>query len=130
MNKEQCVKEIKKFLEKQVPVLESEKGAWAWYNLPEESELPYIVLLDWQEGYDENDHERFIQNGYGLNVSIRADVGQYFKCDNPYPICTEQGDVLDGLTMYENFEEIAEYLYNLFQQAKECESITKQFLED
>ena len=128
MKKEQLVKEIREFLEKQVPVLESDKSAWAWYTLPEESELPYLVLLEWQEGYDENDNERFIQEGYELTVSVRVDTDQYFKCDNPYPICTEYGDVIDGLTMYENFQEIAEDLYDLFQQAKECESTSMKFL--
>ena len=129
MEKEKCIKEIQKFIEQNVTL---DHESWAWYDLPDESDLHYIVMLDWQEGYDENENTTFINKGEGLNVSIRVDVGQYFKCDNPYPICNDIGDVIDGCTLddndtKDNYKSMAEYMYELFQQAKACEDITKKY---
>lgn len=130
MQKEKCIKEIQKFIQEYHEKLDLD--AWAWYDLPDESDLHYLVMLDWQEGYDENENSKYIKNGVGLNVSIRVDVGQYFKYDNPYPICNDDGDVIDGVTLDEsdlkdNFKSTAEYMYELFQQAKQCEDITKKY---
>ena len=33
--------------------------------------------MDWQEGYDTEPENPFITDGYGLNVSVRVDTGNY-----------------------------------------------------
>ena len=132
MQKAKCIKGIQEFIKKHATTLEHD--AWAWYDLPDESDLHYLVMLDWQEGYDENENTTFVNNGEGLNVSIRVDVGQYFKYDNPYPICNEDGDVIDGCTLSDedikdDYKSMAEYMYELFQQAKteQCEKLSKKY---
>lgn len=122
--------QVQKFLqETATPNLEG----WAWFNLPSTENYNYIVLVDWQEGYDTEPENPFITDGYGLNVSVRVDTGNYFKCDNPYPICTEHGDVIDGYTLSRadienNFSDVAEDVMAMYEQAKACEDITARFI--
>ena len=123
MKKQQIIKEIQNFI-KSNQNLDDE--SWAWYDLPSTDELDYMVLMDWQEGYDKNEHDTFIKEGYGLNVSIRIDKGQYFKCDNPYPIANEQGDIIEGCTLSDkdiedNFKSMAEFMYDQYKNAIKLE---------
>lgn len=123
--------QVKKFLcETATPDLEG----WAWFNLPATDKFNYLVMLDWENGFDDEPDNPFIQDGYGLTVSIRVETGTYFKNDNPYPICTEQGDVIGSYTLsngdIENgFADATDDIMAMYEQAKECENITEKFLQ-
>jgi hypothetical protein len=131
LENDNLVNEIQQFLQEYA--LEDLEG-WAWYKLPSTDNFNYIVLLDWQEGYDEDEVETFIKGGYGLNVSIRIDDGSYFKNDTPYPICDDSGECLTGCTLSDsdiedNFKSMAEYMYDQYQEAIRCEKFSKKYID-
>ena len=124
--------EIQEFLKENCTDRKLDMDAWAWYNLPSSDNYDYILLLEWQEGYDKDDNSDFIKEGYGLNASIRIDVGQYFKNDNPMPCCTKQGDVIDGYSIEfadtkNGFKNLTRYLLQDYKLALKSEKINKEF---
>ena len=115
--------DIKNFLNEYA---KSTLDGWAWLRLPSSENKDYICLLDWQEGYDLNEKETFIKDGYGLNVSIRIDNGEYFKNDTLYPYDEKTGDCLTGCTLSDadikdNFDSMADFVVELYNQAIEME---------
>ena len=130
MNKKEIIEEIQNFIKNNQNL---DMDSWAWYNLPDSDNFSYIILIDWQEGYDKGEHKTFIKNGYGLNVSIRINNGQYFKCDNPYPIANKYGDIIDGCTLSDedikdNFKSMSEFMYKQYTSAIESEEFSLEML--
>ena len=132
MSKQAIITDVQNLLKDYANTLEYDE--WAWCVLPSSENYSYIALLEWQEGFDKNDHETFVKDGYGLDISVRIDNGQYFKCDNPYPICDEHGDCLTGCgfsdnDIKDNFKSMAEYVYDLYNTAIECESFSQKYIK-
>lgn len=117
MNKDKLVKRVQKFVQEYKNLNMEE---WAWLDISKEelgTRNDYLIMLDWQEGYDENEHETFIKDGYGLNISIRVNHDMYFATDNPMPTINVLGEVSDGCTLSEadlkdNFESISKWVVN------------------
>ena len=127
-------KEVRDFLTRNTVKNKLDISAWAWYELPSSDNHDYILLLEWQEGYDENDNTEFLKNGYGLNVSVRVDMGQYFKCDNPYPIANEHGDCIVGYSIEfvdvkNGFKDLTHALLHDYKLAIKREKFTNEFFD-
>lgn len=119
---QQLIKQIAQFIKSN-----TDMGADTWAYIPISSDVlnsrnNYLILMDWQEGYDETEHTKYIKNGYGLNVTVRVDHDQYFACDNPYPVCNIEGDCIDGFTLSvedeaDNFISVAQSILSLLKNA-------------
>lgn len=125
--------EIQNFLKENCVDRKLDMDAWAWYNLPSSDNYDYILLLEWQDGYDKDEHSDFIKEGYGLNASIRIDEGQMFKYDNPYPICSKQGDCIDGYSIEfvdvkNGFKNLTHALLQDYKLALKSEQFADEFL--
>ena len=130
MGKETIIKDVQNLLKNHALTLDYD--SWVWCELPSSENHKYIALLEWQEGFDKNDKETFVKDGYGLDISVRVDNGQYFAYDNPYPICDDNGDCLTGCGLSDNdikdnFKSMAEYIYDLYQTALECEKYFEKY---
>lgn len=93
-----------------------EVGSWAYYFL----DCEYEVMLEWLEGYDSVSDNFFLYKGHNLEVSIRTRKGQFFECDNSYPVINQQGDVLEGMSLQsydlkDNFKLITDYILSQYK---------------
>ena len=128
MNKDKLIKRLQSFIKKNKNL---DMDAWAWLDISKE-ELgtlqDYLILLDWQEGYDKNENETFIKDGYGLNVSIRVNHNMYFATDNPMPIVNDLGDMIDGCTLSskdidDNFKNVSSFIIDELEHAIKFDDI-------
>ena len=134
MNKDKLIKRVQKFIQENKNLNMEE---WAWLDISKEelgTQQDYLILLDWQEGYDEDEHKTFVKDGYGLNVSIRVNHDMYFATDNPMPIINILGDILDGCTLSEadlidNFESISKWVVNELEFAIEFDDMNIKGLD-
>ena len=99
MNKDKLIKKVQNFINK-TQTLDIDE--WAWLDISKDelgTSQDYLILLDWQDGYDKNENKKFVKQGYGLNVSVRVNHNMYFATDNPMPIINNLGDVIEGCTL-------------------------------
>lgn len=118
----QIINRIQKFLKQYAT--EDLEGV-ATLELPPSENLEYLVILDWQEGYDPEETEMFIKDGLGLNASVRINDA-YFKDDCSYPFISDDGDALTGSTLNEvdvreGFSSLAEFLFDNYKEALDNE---------
>lgn len=61
---------------------------WSWLNVEDGNGKPYMIMLDWIDGYDESDENLLrhpaLAKSYGLECSFRYDEDNMFANDNPY----------------------------------------------
>ena len=99
MNKDKLIKKVQNFINK-TQTLDIDEWAWLDISKDELGTLQdYLILLDWQDGYDKNENKKFVKQGYGLNVSVRVNHNMYFATDNPMPIINNLGEVIEGCTL-------------------------------
>ena len=128
MNKDKLIKRVQNLIQKNKNLNLDE---WAWLDISKEeldTSQDYLILLDWQEGYDENKNETFIKDGYGLNVSIRVNHNMYFATDIPMPIINSSGDIIDGITLSDkdiddNFKRVSEFIIDELEYAIKFDNI-------
>ena len=122
MNKDKLIKRVQNFINKNQTL---DMDEWAWLDIIKEelgTQQDYLILLDWQEGYDENEHETFVKDGYGLNISIRVNHNMYFATDNSMPIVNNLGEIVDGCTLSDKdindkFKSISTFIINELEYA-------------
>ena len=122
MNKDKLIKRVQNFINK-TQTLDIDE--WAWLDISKEelgTSQDYLILLDWQDGYDENENTKFVKQGYGLNVSIRVNHNMYFAIDNPMPIVNNLGEIVDGCTLSDKdindkFKSISTFIINELEYA-------------
>ena len=124
--------DIKSLLKKHATELNL--GSWAYCSLPSTENFNYMVVMEYQEGFDKDEHETFIHDGYGLEISVRINKGQYFRNDNPYPIVNSYCDCLDGCTLSDNdikddFNSITDFIYDQYRYATENEQYSLKYLQ-
>lgn len=128
MNKDKLIKRVQKFIQEDKNLNMDE---WAWLDISKEelgTSQDYLILLDWQEGYDKNENKKFIKQGYGLNISIRVNHNMYFATDNPMPVVNNSGELIDGCTLSDedikdNFKHIATFIINELEYAIKFDNI-------
>ena len=128
MNKDKLIKRVQDLIQKNKNL---NLDAWAWLDISKkelDASQDYLILLDWQGGYDENENETFIKDGYGLNVSIRVNHNMYFAPDNPMPIVNSSGDIIDGITLSDkdiddNFKRVSEFIIDELEYAIKFDNI-------
>ena len=122
MNKDKLIKRVQNFINK-TQTLDIDE--WAWLDISKEelgTSQDYLILLDWQDGYDENENTKFVKQGYGLNVSIRVNHNMYFAIDNPMAIVNNLGEIVDGCTLSDKdindkFKSISTFIINELEYA-------------
>ena len=128
MNKDKLIKRVQNFINENKNL---DMDAWAWLDISKE-ELgtlqDYLILLDWQEGYDENENKTFIKGGYGLNISIRVNHNMYFATDNPMPTINNSGNIIDGCTLSnkdidDNFKNVSSFIIDELEYAIKFDDI-------
>ena len=128
MNKDKLIKRVQNFLKGNKNINMEE---WAWLDISKEelgTQQDYLILLDWQEGYDEDEHKTFVKDGYGLNISVRVNHNMYFATDNPMPIANSSGDIIDGCTLSDedvndNFKSISTFIIDELEYAIKFDDI-------
>ena len=128
MNKDKLIKRVQDLIQKNKNL---NLDAWAWLDISKkelDASQDYLILLDWQGGYDENENETFIKDGYGLNVSIRVNHNMYFAPDNPMPIVNSSGDIIEGITLSDkdiddNFKRVSEFIIDELEYAIKFDNI-------
>ena len=122
MNKDKLIKKVQNFINKTQTL---DMDEWAWLDISKEelgTSQDYLILLDWQDGYDENENKKFVKQGYGLNVSIRVNHNMYFATDNPMPIVNNLGEIVDGCTLSDKdindkFKSVSTFIINELEYA-------------
>ena len=128
MNKNKLIKRVQNFIKKTQTI---DMDEWAWLDISKEelgTSQDYLILLDWQKGYDENENKKFVKQGYGLNVSIRVNHNMYFATDNPMPIVNNSGDIIDGCTLSDkdiddNFKNVSTFIIDELEYAIKFDDI-------
>lgn len=128
MNKDKLIKKVQNFIN-ETQTLDIDKWAWLDISKDELGTLQdYLILLDWQDGYDKDINETFIKNGYGLNISIRVNRNMYFATDNPMPTTNNSDDIIDGCTLSDkdiedNFKNVSEFIIDELEYAIKFDDI-------
>ena len=78
----------------------------------------HSIVLDWIEGYDKDDNNPFVKDGYGLEASLRKTKSSYFVSDWEYAY-DDSSMSLEGSDKEDNGERVIDYLMSFKEEKVE-----------
>ena len=78
----------------------------------------HSIVLDWIEGYDNDENNPFVKDGYGLEASLRKTKSSYFVSDWEYAY-DDSSMSLEGSDKEDNGERVIDYLMSFKEEKVE-----------
>lgn len=78
----------------------------------------HSIVLDWIEGYDKDENNPFVKDGYGLEASLRKTKSSYFVSDWEYAY-DDSSMSLEGSDKEDNGERVIDYLMSFKEEKVE-----------